>query len=118
MVADVLEPERGWVADELSEDTVAAWQIADLLSDRGLDAARDEPLQLASIAVEDSDRGVAGAGQLAGDPQELLEDGIDLGLRNEAAPGVKQPLQSLPVEPHGVHAAIQASVETRSRSTG
>ena len=52
----------------------------------GVDAARDEALELARSLVEDADRRVAGAGQLARHLQELIEHRLDLDLRNQAAP--------------------------------
>ena len=55
-----------------------------------IDPARDEALQLAAVLVEDADRGVARAGQLAGDAQQLLEHGVDLELGHQPAAGLQQ----------------------------
>jgi hypothetical protein len=78
VLADVVETQRCGVPDQLAEDTVPSWQVADPLADRRVDAARDEPLEPVSVAVENADRRVARAGQLTRDAQQLLEHGVDL----------------------------------------
>ena len=64
--------------------------IPDRLALRGADPARDEALELPALGVEHAHGGVARAGELARHPQELLEHGVDLELRHEAAAGLEQ----------------------------
>ena len=61
--------------------------------------------QLAAVLVEHADRRVAGAGQLAGDAQQLLEHGVDLELGHEAAAGLQQRREAGFVERPELHPA-------------
>ena len=77
-----------------------------------VDAARDEAPQLAAVVVEDPDRGVARAGQLAGDAQQLLEHGVDLELGHQPAARLEQRREARFVErsePHGGDSTIRGN---------
>ena len=52
-----------------------------------VDPAGDEARELAAVVVEDAERGVARARQLARDAQQLLEHRVELELRDQAAAG-------------------------------
>ena len=68
--------------------------------------------QLAAVVVEHAERGVAGAGQLAGDAQQLLEHGVDLELGHQPAAGLEQRREACFVErsePHGRDSTIRGN---------
>jgi hypothetical protein len=77
---------------------VAARQVADTAVRLGVDAARDEALQLAAVVIEDSERRIAGAGDLAGRLEDLVEHGLGIELREQPATDVDQATQPLLVE--------------------
>ncbi len=55
-----------------------------------VDAVGDEALELVAVFVEHAERGVAGAGQFAGDLEHLAEDDLGVELGHEAATDVDQ----------------------------
>jgi hypothetical protein len=116
MVADVVEPQRRRMPDQLAEYAVPARRVADPLALDRVDTPGDEAPQLAAVVVEDPDRGVPSAGQLARDAQQLLEHGVDLELRHQPATGLQQRREAGFVERPELHPGIEPSVETRNRS--
>src|SRR5215208_66962 len=86
--------------DEDPQDTPSARKVADGAVRLLVDAAGEEPLELLAPLVEDADRGVAGAGQLQGDVEQAIEDGLGIELRDQRAPDIQQAFQ-----PCRVHAA-------------
>jgi hypothetical protein len=119
VVAHIVQAQRRRVADELAEDAVTARQVADRLARLRIDPTGDEALQLAAVLVENADGGVAGAGQLAGDAQQLLEHGVDLELGDQTAARLQQRrkagLVELP-ELHGEDSSIRGNPQ-RLRGT-
>ena len=59
----------------------------------GVDPAGDEAIERASFAIEDAQRGVARAGDLAGGLEHLLEDRLRVELRKQPAADVDQAAQ-------------------------
>ena len=67
------------------------------------DPEGDEALQLVAAAVDHAERRVARAGQLGGDPDQGLQDGVERQLRGDRDSGLDEPPPPL----IAVHAAIQ-----------
>jgi len=99
MRADVGDAQRVRAVDHDPEDAAAAREVADRRVRGAADPARDEALELAAVGVEDPDRGVARAGDLACGLEHLVEHrlGIDE-VRQQAAPDLDQPAQAPLVE--------------------
>jgi hypothetical protein len=81
--ADVFEAERLWCGDQEAEHTVTARERADLLAQFVVDTDREELLELDLVLVEDPERGVAGARDLARHLQHAVEDGRQVELGDE-----------------------------------
>ncbi len=90
VVADVAEPQRPWLLDQQAEHAAAARQVADRPPSLVVDAVGDEALELVPVFVEHAERGVARAGQLAGDFEHLAEDDLGVELGDEPASDVDQ----------------------------
>jgi hypothetical protein len=87
--ADVVEPERHGIADELSEHAAARRQRPDGLALALVDAQRDESLECGARRVEHAERGVPRACQLARGLHDSLEHRVDVEVA-EHAPGERQ----------------------------
>src|SRR4051794_41183879 len=98
MVAEVLEPQRARVLDQQPEDAPPPRQVPDRTMGLCVHAGRDEALELPAAVVEHADGRVARAGDLAGNVEELLEDGINVQLRDQRSPGVDQTTKAELVE--------------------
>ena len=90
VVADVGEAQRPRLLDQQAEHAAPARQVADRAPRLLVDAVGDEALQLVAVLVEHAERGVAGAGQLAGDLEHAAEDDLRVELGDEAAADVDQ----------------------------
>ena len=84
MAADVGNPEGAVLADDQAEQSAAAWQVADPPPLLVADAARDESLD-GPLGIDDADRGVFGADQLAHSISDELQDSVDLEGAADAA---------------------------------
>ena len=91
MVADVVETKRAGLVDQDAEQPAAAWQVADDAVGLLVDAAREEAVELAALVVEDAQRGVAGARELRGGLQQAVQDGLEVELGQQPAPGLDEP---------------------------
>jgi hypothetical protein len=85
MGADLVEPERDGVCDELAEHASTPRRSPDLLALAGLESQRDEPRQPRSLLIEHADRRVLRARELAGGDEHPLEDRLDVELAEDAA---------------------------------
>ena len=63
-----------------------------------VDPAGEEALELLAALVEDAQRGVAGAGELARHLEHAVEDHLEVELGDQGAPHVEEPAQALRVE--------------------
>ena len=88
--ADVGDAQRLRGVDEHAEDAAPARQVTDRAVRGGVDPAGDEAVELAPVAVEDPERGVARAGDLAGRLEHLVEDGVGLERRQQAPTDLDQ----------------------------
>ena len=89
-----------------------ARRVADPLALGLADAPGDEAPQLAAVVVQHPERGVPGAGQLAGDAQQLLEHGVDLELGHQPAARLEERREARFVErsePHGGDSSIRGN---------
>ena len=112
MLADGRDAQRPRIVDEHAEDAAPARQVADRAVRLGVDAARDEALELAPVAVEDAERGVPRAGDLARRLEDLVEHGLQVELRQQAAADVDQAPEPLLVEVV-VHAGTGEGIRLR-----
>ena len=101
MRTDVREAERARVADEHAEDAAASGQVADRPERGGIDPGGQEALELAATRVEHAERGVPGAGELAGRLDDPLQDALVVELGDDLAADVDQPAQRGGPEPAG-----------------
>jgi len=98
MLADVRQAQGPRVLDEHPEDPVAARQVADRPVGLGVDAAREEALELLTTLVENPQRRVARARQLLSDIEDALQDELEIELGYDGAAHVDESAQALIVE--------------------
>ena len=98
VLADGRDAQRPRIVDQHPEDAAPAREVADRAVRLGVDPAGDEALQLAPVTVEDPERGIARAGDLARGLEHLVEHGLEVELRQQAAADVDQASQPLLVE--------------------
>ena len=117
MPADVGEAQGARPLDQQAEHAAPPWQAADLLPFLLADPVGDEALEFVAVLVEDAERGVAGAGQLAGDLEQAAEDDLRVELGDEAAADLDQLAQASLVERFAViplrHATLPLVVGTQ-----
>ncbi len=99
MVADPIEPQGLRVPDQLAEQAMALGQRPDALAGLLVDADVDEPLELALLLVEHTDRRVAGSGQVARRLEQLREHRLEVELGDELARDREQAPKLGAVEP-------------------
>ena len=99
----VVQPQRPRVVDQHPENPLAAGKLTDRSPGGVVDPVRHEALELVAAAVDDPERRVAGLGQLGGDPDEGLQDGVERQLRGDRDARFDERPPSL-VE---IHSAIQ-----------
>ena len=85
MLADIVEAKRVRLADQDAQHAAAAGQLADHLARLLIDPVGQELLERGAPLVEDADRRVAGAGDLAGSREDSVEHGLRLKLGYERA---------------------------------
>ena len=95
MVADLAQAQRRRAADQLAKHTEAPRQIADPLPGRLVDADVDEALEFVAVLIEDAERRVAGAGQLAGDLDHFVQHRLEVELGDEPPADVDQPAKPM-----------------------
>ena len=77
---------------------MAAGQVADHPVGGGIDAAREEALELPAAFVEDAQRGIARAGELAGDLEHAIQHDFEVELANQRAADFEKAAKTLRVE--------------------
>jgi len=88
VVADIAQPQRDWVASQLTQHTAAARRLADRRAGLVVDSGVDEPFQFVAILIEDAEGGVPRPRQLAGDVDDLAQHGVEVELGDEATADV------------------------------
>ena len=88
--ADIGQAQRLRIADEDAEDAAAARKVADRAVRRLVHPRREEPVELPATLVEDAERRVAGAGQLAGGLDHALQHRFVIELGDHFAPDLEQ----------------------------
>ena len=95
MVSDVREPQRLRIPDQLAEDAAAMWQLADRRAQLVVDAHCDEAFELTPLDIEDPESRVPGAGQLARDLHQPIQNRLQLEVGNEPPPHLHQAAKPL-----------------------
>src|SRR6478672_11643236 len=95
VVADVGETQGLRVADQLPKHAPAAWQAPDRPSRLLVDAGVDEALQAFLRLVEDPEGRVAGARQLAGGFDHVLQHDLDVELGEDPTADLDQPPEAV-----------------------
>ncbi len=72
MGADISQPQRPWIGDQLAEYSSTAGQRTDLPARRLIQARGGKPVELAPGTVKNPQRRISGAGQLT----RRLEDAV------------------------------------------
>ena len=90
VLADVGEAQRLWIADQHAEHAAAARQLADRLARLLVDPEGQEALERGAPLVEDPERRVAGAGDLAGGREDPVEDGLGSSSATSARPAASR----------------------------
>ena len=85
MFADVGEPQRPRVRDQLAQHAASSRQSADVLAFGLVDPDREEALQLCAGGVQHAQRRVAGAGELACGLEHAVEHHLEVELGEHAA---------------------------------
>ena len=97
--ADVRQPERLGILDEHPEDAVPLREITDPRAGGSVDPEGEELLEPVAAVVEDAQRGVPGAGEVAGSLEDGLQHGLQVEVRHERAADLEQTTESDLVEP-------------------
>ena len=90
MGADVGQAQRPRVLDERAEHAVTARQVADDRLRLAIDPRGQEALEPLAAVVEDAERRVAGAGDLARHLEHALEQRVEVELGDHAAPDLDE----------------------------
>jgi hypothetical protein len=98
VLADARDTQRLGAVDQDAEDAAPARQVANAAVRLGVDAARDEALELAAVTIEDSERRIARACDLACRLEDLVEHRLRIELGEEPTTYIDQATQSLLVE--------------------
>ena len=90
MLTDVLQTQRPWVLDQHAQDSPAAREVADRTVGLLIDAQRQELVELGALVVQDPERGIAGAGDVACGLEHQVEHGALVKLRHQRPADVQQ----------------------------
>jgi hypothetical protein len=90
VLAEVVDAQRDRVLDEHAEDAPPARQLPDRVVRGLVDPAREELGELAAVLVEDAQRGVPRARQLARRLEHPVEHDVEVELRQQAAPDLDE----------------------------
>ncbi len=94
MLADVVDSQRHGGADQLAEDSVAAREVTDRADGLVVHAAGEEPREPRLRLVEDAERRVARARQVARDLQDTLQHLVEVQLGDERPAHVEESQQT------------------------
>ena len=111
MLAHRPQAQRPRIADQLAEHPAASRRRTDLAHRLLVQPDVLEPLEARLVAVEDAERGIAGAGQVAGSVEHVAEHRLELELGDELAPDLEQSLQLGSVEARGAHGHSAPSLD-------
>ncbi len=92
---DVVDAQRLRTIDQQTEDAAPARQARDRGTGLLVDTRRDELREAAATAVQDAERRVPRAGQVAGSGEDLVEDGGQIESRRQRAADLQQPLETI-----------------------
>jgi hypothetical protein len=109
MVADASKSQRLGIVGEDAENAAPARSVADPPRRLVVDARGDEPLQLAALGVQHTQRGVARAGQLKRCLEHARQQCVDVELGDDESPDLDQRAQSFCFEPLGDRRLPQSS---------
>jgi hypothetical protein len=98
VLANIAQAQRSGIANQLTEDAVAARKVADLRPRLLIDPHIDEALELVAILVEDAQRRVAGAGELARHLDYFAQNRLEIELGDKPPADVDQPPQAMLVQ--------------------
>src|SRR5579862_3307327 len=90
IVGEVVQAQRTRVADQHAENSPAAREIPDRRMGLGVDAGREEALELLAGPVDDPERGVARPGQLGRGPDKTLEQCLERELGGERKSSIEE----------------------------
>ena len=99
MHADVSQPQRLRVLDQHAQNTVPPREVADPRTGGAVDPECKEPLEAVAAVVQDAERGIAGAGEIACGLEDGLEHRLQVEVRHERATHLKQTTQLDVAEP-------------------
>ena len=105
ILGEVVQPQRRRVADQHPENPAAARHRADLGAGVGVDAVREELLQLRAARVDHAERRVARARQLGRRLHEPVQQGLERQLGADGEPGLEQRAQPSFADGQRVHGA-------------
>ncbi len=91
MAADVRQAQQSRIVDQHSEHAATARKAPDRPLSGIVDAAGQEPLELATLRIEHADGRVPRPRQLAGNVEHTVQDGLDIVLRDQRASDLQQP---------------------------
>ena len=109
MLTDVGQAQRLRVGDQDPEDPVTAREIADGRVRSLVEANREKALEALTALVEHAEGGVAGAGQLAGDLEHVLQHALAVQFRDERPADLQQADEPLLAETNFLRFASHAS---------
>ncbi len=90
VTGEVVQAERPRFLDQDTQDPEPARDGSDCRPSPIVEPVGDEPLQAAAGAIDHAERRIAGPGQLGGDPDERLEDGVEGQLRGDRNAGLDE----------------------------
>jgi myo-inositol-1(or 4)-monophosphatase len=115
VAAHIGEPNWPWFRDQEAEHTAAAGEVPDCRAGLLVDSQGDETLELGALGVQDPERRVARATQLAGGTQESLQHAFEVELGDEGPTDLDQLPQVLLVESKPV--SSRDAAHTRKRKS-
>ena len=95
VVGDRVQQKRFCVFDQDAKNAAPPRQCTDCGMQLGVDAGRQETLELVAGLVDDAERRIAGAGQSGSRLDQLLQQGIEGLLRAERDAGVDEAAEAL-----------------------
>ena len=108
--ADVVQAQRPRVVDEQAEHAAALGRVADDPAALVVDPAGDEPRDPLAVGVQDPQRGVARAGQLARGLEQMLQDLVKVKLAHQLARDGREAIEPAAVGAAGLRVALAGRV--------
>ena len=95
VVPEVVEPQRLRLADQHSQDPAPARQVTDRGVRLGVDAVREEALEVRSGLIDHAEGGEPSSGELRGGLDELLQESVQGELGAERDPRLDEDAQTV-----------------------